>query len=67
MKQRIEREGEGISYTEFSYMILQAYDFAKLNQMHDCTLQIGGSDQWGQYNGRNRPYPGVSTSSRSMA
>ena len=47
VKQRIEREGEGISYTEFSYMILQAYDFAKLNQMHDCTLQIGGSDQWG--------------------
>jgi len=47
VKQRIEREGEGISYTEFSYMILQAYDFAKLNEMHDCTLQIGGSDQWG--------------------
>lgn len=47
VKQRIEREGEGISYTEFSYMILQAYDFAMLNQMHDCTLQIGGSDQWG--------------------
>jgi len=47
VKQRIDREGEGISYTEFSYMILQAYDFAMLNQMHDCTLQIGGSDQWG--------------------
>jgi tyrosyl-tRNA synthetase len=47
VKQRIEREGEGISYTEFSYMILQAYDFAMLNEMHDCTLQIGGSDQWG--------------------
>jgi len=47
VKQRIEREGEGISYTEFSYMILQAYDFAMLNQMYDCTLQIGGSDQWG--------------------
>ncbi len=47
VKQRIEREGEGISYTEFSYMILQAYDFAMLNQMHNCTLQIGGSDQWG--------------------
>ncbi len=47
VKQRLEREGEGISYTEFSYMILQAYDFAMLNQMHDCTLQIGGSDQWG--------------------
>ena len=47
VKQRIEREGEGISYTEFSYMILQAYDFAMLNEMYDCTLQIGGSDQWG--------------------
>jgi tyrosyl-tRNA synthetase len=47
VKQRIEREGEGISYTEFSYMILQAYDFAMLNEMHDCTVQIGGSDQWG--------------------
>ncbi len=47
VKQRIEREGEGISYTEFSYMILQAYDFAMLNKMHNCTLQIGGSDQWG--------------------
>jgi tyrosyl-tRNA synthetase len=47
VKQRIEREGEGISYTEFSYMILQAYDFSMLNQMHGCTLQIGGSDQWG--------------------
>ncbi|MGY8789538.1 MAG: tyrosine--tRNA ligase, partial [Pseudomonadales bacterium] len=46
VKQRIEREGEGISYTEFSYMILQAYDFSMLNQMHGCTLQIGGSDQW---------------------
>jgi len=47
VKQRIDREGEGISYTEFSYMILQAYDFAMLNDMHGCTLQIGGSDQWG--------------------
>ncbi len=37
----------GISYTEFSYMILQSYDFLKLNEMHDCELQTGGSDQWG--------------------
>ena len=37
----------GISYTEFSYMILQAYDFLKLNELHDCEAQIGGSDQWG--------------------
>jgi tyrosyl-tRNA synthetase len=47
VRQRIEREGSGISYTEFSYMILQAYDFAELNRRHDCGLQIGGSDQWG--------------------
>ncbi|MEO0444296.1 MAG: tyrosine--tRNA ligase [Pseudomonadota bacterium] len=47
VKQRIEREGEGISYTEFSYMLLQSYDFAQLYQRHQCTLQIGGSDQWG--------------------
>ncbi len=37
----------GISYTEFSYMVLQAYDFLKLNEAYDCQLQIGGSDQWG--------------------
>ncbi len=46
VKDRLEREG-GISYTEFSYMLLQAYDFAYLNQKHSCELQIGGSDQWG--------------------
>lgn len=37
----------GLSYTEFSYMLLQAYDFVHLNQQFDCALQIGGSDQWG--------------------
>ncbi|RFB33366.1 tyrosine--tRNA ligase [Brevibacillus sp. VP] len=37
----------GISFTEFSYMIMQAYDFWKLNQTHNCELQMGGSDQWG--------------------
>ncbi len=47
VKQRIEREGEGISFTEFTYMLLQSYDFAELYQRNDCTLQIGGSDQWG--------------------
>lgn len=47
VKQRIEREGEGISFTEFTYMILQAYDFAMLNKQSGCSLQIGGSDQWG--------------------
>jgi len=51
VKQRINREGEGISYTEFSYMILQSLDFAELYKRHDCTLQIGGSDQWGNITG----------------
>jgi len=51
VKQRINREGEGISFTEFTYMILQSYDFAELNRIHDCTLQIGGSDQWGNITG----------------
>ncbi|OBJ62429.1 tyrosine--tRNA ligase [Mycobacterium sp. 1423905.2] len=40
-------EGEGISYTEFSYMLLQANDFVELHRRHGCALQIGGSDQWG--------------------
>lgn len=40
-------EGEGISYTEFSYMLLQANDYVELRRRHGCSLQIGGSDQWG--------------------
>jgi tyrosyl-tRNA synthetase len=40
-------EGEGISYTEFSYMLLQANDYVELHKRHGCSLQIGGSDQWG--------------------
>ncbi len=45
---RARLEGEtGISYTEFSYMLLQAYDFVQLNRRHGCRLQVGGSDQWG--------------------
>ena len=40
-------EGEGISYTEFSYMLLQANDYVELYRRHGCRLQIGGSDQWG--------------------
>ncbi len=47
VKQRLEREGAGISYTEFTYMILQSYDFAELNKRYDCTVQLGGSDQFG--------------------
>jgi tyrosyl-tRNA synthetase len=41
------RMGAGISYTEFSYQVLQAYDFMSLMLLHDCSLQLGGSDQWG--------------------
>ena len=51
VRQRIDREGEGISFTEFTYMILQSYDFRELNNRFDCTLQIGGSDQWGNITG----------------
>ena len=40
-------EGDGISYTEFSYMLLQANDYVELHRRHGCALQIGGSDQWG--------------------
>jgi tyrosyl-tRNA synthetase len=40
-------EGGGISYTEFSYQVLQAYDYLQLHQRYDCILQTGGSDQWG--------------------
>ncbi len=47
VKQRIEREGSGISFTEFSYALLQGMDFAELNRRHDCSIQIGGQDQWG--------------------
>ena len=47
VKTRFERPDQGISYTEFSYMLLQAYDFLPLHVDHGCNLQIGGSDQWG--------------------
>jgi tyrosyl-tRNA synthetase len=46
VKIRLERE-QSLSYMEFNYMILQAYDFLELNKKKDCALQIGGSDQWG--------------------
>jgi len=51
VRQRIEREGSGISFTEFTYMILQSLDFAELNKRYNCTLQLGGSDQWGNITG----------------
>src|SRR5882672_7604331 len=41
------RLGTGISFTEFAYQVLQAYDFLSLHERHDCTIQMGGSDQWG--------------------
>jgi len=47
VKQRFESREEGISYTEFSYMLLQAYDFLELFRRHGCRLQSGASDQWG--------------------
>ncbi len=47
VKSRIDRPEQGISYTEFTYMLLQAYDFLHLFREQDCTLQVGGSDQWG--------------------
>jgi len=46
VKTRLERE-QSLSYMEFNYMILQAYDFLELNNKENCVLQIGGSDQWG--------------------
>ncbi|BDR15271.1 tyrosine--tRNA ligase [Vibrio sp. STUT-A11] len=47
VKQRLQRPDQGISFTEFSYALLQSYDFAQLNRRYGCRLQIGGNDQWG--------------------
>lgn len=47
VKGRLERDDAGLSYTEFSYMLLQAFDFVHLHRTHNCELQVGGSDQWG--------------------
>lgn len=47
VKQRLNRDDVGISFTEFSYNLLQGYDFAALNEKYGVALQIGGSDQWG--------------------
>ena len=46
VKLRLDREHE-LTFLEFNYMVLQAYDFTELNRRYDCTLQLGGSDQWG--------------------
>jgi tyrosyl-tRNA synthetase len=47
VRERLENREQGITYTEFSYMLLQAYDFLHLHRTHDVTLQTAGSDQWG--------------------
>ncbi len=47
VRTRLEERDHGISYTEFSYMLLQSYDFLHMAQHNDCTVQMGGSDQWG--------------------
>lgn len=47
VKRRLEKEDSSISYAEFSYMLLQAYDYYHLNKEKNCVLQVGGSDQWG--------------------
>jgi tyrosyl-tRNA synthetase len=47
VRSRLDRDDQGISYTEFSYMLLQGMDYLELAKRYNCTLQIGGSDQWG--------------------
>jgi tyrosyl-tRNA synthetase len=47
VRARLEDRDQGISYTEFSYMLIQAFDFLSLYDRYSCTLQVGGSDQWG--------------------
>ena len=47
VRMRLEDRDHGISYTEFSYILLQSYDFLYLNEKYDCRLQVGGADQWG--------------------
>lgn len=51
VKSRIENREQGISYTEFSYLLLQSYDFYHLNKHYGCCLQLGGADQWGNITG----------------
>ena len=47
VRTRLEQREQGLSYTEFSYMLIQGFDFLHLREHHACTVQIGGSDQWG--------------------
>jgi tyrosyl-tRNA synthetase len=54
---------QGISFTEFSYQIFQAYDFLQLFEREKCTIQIGGSDQWGNISGYGVTVPLLTTAS----
>jgi tyrosyl-tRNA synthetase len=47
VKKRLSSEGDGMSFTEFTYQLIQGYDFYHLHKTHNCLLQMGGSDQWG--------------------
>src|SRR5699024_4905513 len=51
VRARLQEREQGISFTEFSYQLIQAYDFLHLFEAHNCRLQIGGSDQWGNITG----------------
>ena len=51
VRRRLQQEEAGISYTEFSYLLLQSYDFLRLHQDHGCRVQLGGQDQWGNITG----------------
>lgn len=51
IRRRLEEDGGGISYTEFSYLLLQSYDFLRLHQDRECRFQFGGTDQWGNITG----------------
>jgi len=55
VRARMEDRDAGISYTEFSYMLLQAFDFYHLRKEMNCELQIGGSDQWGNITAGSDP------------
>ena len=61
---RLDRE-QPLSFLEFNYMILQAYDFLELSRRADCRLQMGGSDQWGQHRERGGARRAASTGAKS--
>ena len=61
------RREDGISFTEFSYLLLQAYDFLQLFDRYGCTLQMGGSDQWGNITAGHRSDPQAARRDRRTA